>query len=66
MNDAPDLAALLRAIADAEAAVPPETTALLPPDMRNRYDVIRRDLAHLAMRVHALRLRTQTTQHSGG
>jgi len=55
MNDQPDLSALLRALADARAALPPEITARLPPDLRHKYNLFREDLAHMAMRAQALR-----------
>jgi hypothetical protein len=55
MNDQPDLSALLQALADARAALPPEITARLPPDLRHKYDLFREDLDHMAMRAQALR-----------
>jgi hypothetical protein len=65
MNDRPDLAALLRALADAEAAVPPEVSYRLPPDLRRKYDTLREDLLHISMRAQALRPKIEPTQTGG-
>jgi hypothetical protein len=54
MIDRPDHTALLRALADAQAAAPAEIAARLPPDARNKYDSLRKDLNHMAMRAQAL------------
>jgi hypothetical protein len=65
MNDRPDLNALLRAIADAEAQVQPDLTASLPLDLRSKFDLLRRDLNYMAMRAHALRPKITPAQPGG-
>jgi hypothetical protein len=65
MSDPPDLTALLRALADAEAAVPPEIATRLPPDLRSKYDLLRKDLNHMSMRVQALRQKIAPVQQGG-
>ena len=54
MNDQADLSAVLRALAEAQAALPPEITARLPPDLRHKYDTFRENLHHMAMRAQSL------------
>ena len=54
MNDQADLSAVLRALAEAQAALPPEITARLPPDLRHKYDAFRENLHHMAMRAQSL------------
>ena len=65
MNDQPDLSAVLRALAEAQAALPPEITARLPPDLRHKYDAFREDLHHMAMRAQALGPAIQPVQLDG-
>jgi len=65
MNDQPDLSAVLRALAAAQAALPPELTARLPPDLRHKYDSFREDLGHMALRAHALQPRVTPAKPGG-
>ena len=65
MNDQADLSAVLRALAEAQAALPPEITARLPPDLRHKYDTFRENLYHMAMRAQALGPAIQPVQLDG-
>lgn len=51
-----DLNPLLRALADAEAALSPDAADRLAPELRAKYEGLRSDLIHIQMRANALRL----------
>lgn len=54
-NEGTDLTPLLRALADAEAALSRDSARRLAPELRAKYDRLRDDLIHIRMRANALR-----------